>query len=80
MTSRRFVAPASSMTMRSMPGAMPPCGGAPYWKRVSMPPNLRLHIGLRSPAISKAFTIVSGGGYAPRPTTSSKPLQTMSYW
>jgi ribonucleoside-diphosphate reductase alpha chain len=29
MTSRMFSSPASSMTMRSMPGAMPPCGGAP---------------------------------------------------
>ena len=29
MTSRRFSSPPSSMTMRSMPGAMPPCGGAP---------------------------------------------------
>ena len=28
-TSRRFSSPQSSMTMRSMPGAMPPCGGAP---------------------------------------------------
>ncbi len=25
--------------MRSMPGAMPPCGGAPYWKARYMPPN-----------------------------------------
>ena len=30
---------ASSMTMRSTPGAMPPCGGAPYWKARYMPPN-----------------------------------------
>ena len=37
--SRRFSSPASSMTMRSTPGAMPPCGGAPYWKARYMPPN-----------------------------------------
>mgnify|MGYP002378897144 CR=1 FL=1 len=29
MTSRMFSAPASSITIRSIPGAMPPCGGAP---------------------------------------------------
>src|SRR5262252_837284 len=30
MTSRMDVSPASSMTTRSMPKAMPPCGGVPY--------------------------------------------------
>ena len=30
---------ASSMTMRSTPGAAPPCGGAPYLKAFSMPPK-----------------------------------------
>ena len=29
--SRRFCTPQSSITMRSMPNAAPPCGGAPYW-------------------------------------------------
>jgi hypothetical protein len=29
VTSRRFSSPATSMTMRSTPGAVPPCGGAP---------------------------------------------------
>src|SRR5262245_22500061 len=38
-TSRRFSSPASSITMRSMPGAMPPCGGAPSESACSMPPN-----------------------------------------
>ena len=31
---------ASSITRRSMPGAMPPCGGAPYWNARSMWPKL----------------------------------------
>ena len=32
-TSRRFSSAHNSMTMRSMPGAMPPCGGAPQRER-----------------------------------------------
>ena len=36
-TSRMFGSPARSMTMRSMPGAEPPCGGAPYLKALIMP-------------------------------------------
>src|SRR6185312_9970192 len=39
VTSRRFSSPAISMTMRSMPGAVPPCGGAPWRKALSMPAN-----------------------------------------
>ena len=38
-TSRRLVAPASSMMIRSTPAAMPPWGGAPYWKARYMPPK-----------------------------------------
>src|ERR1700689_5144856 len=38
-TSRRFCSPASSITMRSTPAAMPPCGGAPYWNARYIPPN-----------------------------------------
>ncbi len=39
MTSRMLLSPASSMTMRSMPGAEPPWGGAPYLNALSMPPK-----------------------------------------
>ena len=39
VTSRRFGVSASSMTIRSTPGAMPPCGGAPYCRARNMPPN-----------------------------------------
>ena len=39
-TSRIFGSPASSMTMRSTPGAEPPCGGAPYLKALIMPAKL----------------------------------------
>src|SRR5262249_54765568 len=38
-TSRRFSSPHKSITMRSTPGAMPPCGGAPSDSARSMPPN-----------------------------------------
>ena len=40
MTSRMFGSSASSMTMRSMPGAEPPCGGAPNLKALIMPAKL----------------------------------------
>ena len=39
MTSRIDSAPAISVTMRSRPKAMPPCGGAPYWSASSRKPN-----------------------------------------
>ncbi len=38
-TSRMFGSLQSSITMRSTPGAMPPCGGAPSFSAFSMPPN-----------------------------------------
>ena len=38
-TSRMLGSLHRSMTMRSTPGAMPPWGGAPYWKARYMPPN-----------------------------------------
>ena len=37
MTSRIDDSPASSMTMRSKPRPMPPCGGAPYSQRFEEP-------------------------------------------
>ena len=52
VTSRRFSSPQSSMTMRSTPGAMPPCGGAPYCSARSMPPNFA----------SSSFVGVAGDG------------------
>ena len=51
-TSRRFSSPHSSMTMRSMPGAMPPCGGAPSDSACSMPPNF----------CSSTLLVVAGDG------------------
>ena len=41
MTSRRFGSPASTMTVRSIPSAMPPCGGAPMRERVEQEAELR---------------------------------------
>ena len=43
MTSRMFVWPASSAAQRSMPSAIPPCGGAPYSKASRTAPNLLAH-------------------------------------
>jgi LysM repeat protein len=40
ITSRMLGSSASSITRRSMPGAMPPCGGAPYSNASSRWPNL----------------------------------------
>src|SRR3954468_22845862 len=40
ITSGMESAPAMSATMRSRPKAMPPCGGAPYWRLSSRKPNL----------------------------------------
>ena len=45
--SRMFGVSASSMTMRSMPGAEPPCGGAPYLNALSMPPKRDFDLGRR---------------------------------
>src|SRR6476620_5393758 len=50
----------SSMTMRSIPGAMPPCGGAPSDKARSMPPNLASSTSSGYPAIANAFFMTSG--------------------
>jgi len=33
MTSRMLVVPTASITTRSMPSAIPPCGGAPVTQR-----------------------------------------------
>jgi len=41
ITSRILVSRVSSITMRSIPGAMPPCGGAPSLKALIMAPNRR---------------------------------------
>src|SRR5512140_1018881 len=38
MVSRNELRPARSMTRRSRPRAIPPCGGAPYWKALRRKP------------------------------------------
>ena len=43
MTSRMLVWSARSAAQRSMPSAMPPCGGAPYSNASRMAPNLLAH-------------------------------------
>ncbi len=39
ITSRMLAAPNSSMSVRSQPNAIPPCGGGPYLKASSRKPN-----------------------------------------
>ena len=39
ITSRMLAAPASSITTRSQPNAIPPCGGGPYLNASSRKPN-----------------------------------------
>src|SRR5690625_726016 len=39
MVSRKFVFPARSITSRSNPSAIPPCGGVPYSRACSKKPN-----------------------------------------
>ena len=49
MTSRRLVAPARIMTIRSRPSAMPPCGGVPYSRASRKKPKRSLASASRHP-------------------------------
>ena len=71
---------ASSITMRSMPGADPPCGGAPNLSADSMPPKRDSTTSGPYPAISNALYMMAGSWLRMAPEESSTPLQTMSYW
>ena len=60
MTSRMFGESESSMTIRSIPGATPACGGAPSLNALIIPPNLLSTTSRLYPVISNAVYISSG--------------------
>src|SRR3546814_10336831 len=66
------------MTMRSTPGADPPCGGAPNLKALIMPAKLVSTSSLLYPAISNALYMMSGLWFRIAPEESSTPLHTRS--
>ena len=66
--------------MRSTPGAMPPCGGAPNWNARCNAPNFFTTSSFVYPAISNALYITSTWWLRIAPDESSMPLQTTSYW
>src|SRR3546814_7348595 len=55
-----FGSSASSMTMRSIPGAEPPCGGAPNFSAEIMPAHCSSTCSCVYPAMAKALYITSG--------------------
>jgi class 3 adenylate cyclase len=50
-----FPKPAKSITQRSMPSAIPPCGGAPYWSESSKNPKRSAALSALSPSNSKTL-------------------------
>ena len=79
ITSRIDSAPVISVTRRSRPKAMPPCGGAPYCSASSRKPNLRLRfLGVdlqRAEHLALHFLAVDTHRAAAQ---SPMPLSTMS--
>src|SRR5690606_3624188 len=78
-TSRILGSSARSITMRSTPGAEPPCGGAPNLNALIMPLKLASTSAWLYPAISNALYMMSGRWFRIAPDDSSTPLQTRSY-
>ena len=64
--------------MRSQPIAMPPCGGAPYWKASSRKPNFSCACSAVMPIIAKTRSCTSRRWIRIDPPPISLPLQTMS--
>ena len=75
-----FSSSVRSINILSTPGAIPACGGAPYSKALYNAENLFFISSSVYPAISKAFTIISGEWFLTAPEESSIPLHTISYW
>ena len=78
MTSRIDSKPPSSMTMRSQPKAMPPCGGAPNAKASSRKPNFSWASSADRPMTLKTRSCTSRRWIRIDPPPISLPLQTMS--
>src|SRR5436190_2431200 len=79
MTSRNDVAPASIITMRSNPNAMPPCGGAPARNASSRKPNRDCALASSIPSSRKIRDCTRGSLIRMLPPPSSVPLSTRSY-
>src|SRR5690606_12229938 len=78
MTSRIDSVPAISAAMRSMPKAMPPCGGAPYLSASSRKPNLSSASSLPMPSSSNTALCIEERWMRIEPPPISLPLSTMS--
>ena len=78
MTSRIEVSPASSITTRSQPKAMPPCGGAPYWNASRRKPNFSCACSGVIPISANTRSCTSRRWIRIDPPPISLPLQTMS--
>ena len=73
MTSRIESRPASIATTRSMPSAMPPCGGAPYFSASSRKPKRRRPSSSLMPMTLKTCSWTSGVLMRIEPPPSSQP-------
>ena len=78
MTSRMLSRPVSSMSRRSQPNAMPPCGGGPKRRASSRKPNCEVASSRDRPMTSNTRCCMSGRWIRMEPPPISVPLQTMS--
>src|SRR5690606_10505578 len=78
ITSRIDSVPAISAAMRSMPNAMPPCGGAPYRSASSRKPNLACASSAPMPSRSNTALCIDERWMRIEPPPISLPLSTMS--
>ena len=80
ITSRMFVCWASSAAQRSMPSAIPPCGGAPYSKASRTAPNFSRIPSSVWPWSRNERSRRSRRWIRIEPPPSSQPLSARSYW
>ncbi len=78
ITSRRFGSPASTIVIRSIPSAMPPCGGAPIASASSRKPNFSRCSSSDSASSSNTFAWRSGSWIRNEPPPSSLPFTIRS--
>ena len=80
MTSRMFVWPAKIIAQRSMPSAIPPCGGAPYSNASRTAPNFSCIPSTDWPWRRNERSSRSRRWIRIEPPPSSQPLSARSYW
>ena len=80
MTSRMFDWWASSAAQRSIPRAIPPCGGGPYSNASRSAPNFSFIPSSVWPWRAKLRASRSRRWIRIEPPPSSQPFRTMSYW